>query len=93
MTEPGLAATARAIIDASRYMTLATADAGGRPWASPVFYAAAGYAELYWISAPGSAHSQNIEIYGAHPAVFHKKIYAPAELPAHALSITGYLYE
>ena len=25
-----------------------------------MFYAAAGYAEFYWISAPGSAHSQNI---------------------------------
>jgi hypothetical protein len=27
---------ARAIIDANRYMTLATADARGTPWASPV---------------------------------------------------------
>jgi hypothetical protein len=60
VAEPGLAAIARAIIDANRYMTLATADGDGRPWASPVFYAAAGYTEFYWISAPGSTHSQNL---------------------------------
>jgi hypothetical protein len=60
VAEPGLAAIARAIIDASRYMTLATADEDGRPWASPVFYAAADYAEFYWISAPGSTHSRNL---------------------------------
>ncbi|MDX6390072.1 MAG: hypothetical protein QOJ73_1135 [Streptosporangiaceae bacterium] len=60
VAEPGLATVARAIIDANRYMTLATADEDGRPWASPVFYAAADYAEFYWISAPGSTHSQNL---------------------------------
>jgi hypothetical protein len=60
VAEPGLAAIARAIIDDSRYMTLATADEDGRPWASPVFYAAADYAEFYWISAPGSTHSRNL---------------------------------
>jgi Pyridoxamine 5'-phosphate oxidase len=31
-----LAAVAREIIDANRYMTLATADGDGRPWAAPV---------------------------------------------------------
>jgi hypothetical protein len=51
---------ARAIIDGNRYMTLATADADGRPWTSPVFYAAADYTEFYWISAPEATHSQNL---------------------------------
>jgi hypothetical protein len=53
-------AIARAIIDANRYMTLATADGEGRPWASPVFYATANYTEFYWASAPGATHSQNL---------------------------------
>jgi hypothetical protein len=47
-------------MDANRYMTLATADRHGRPWASPVFYATADYAEFYWISPPAAAHSRNL---------------------------------
>lgn len=35
-----LGAIARAIVDSNAYMTLATADETGRPWASPVWYAA-----------------------------------------------------
>ena len=38
MAEEGdLGAMAREIIDANLYMTLATADSEGRPWASPVY--------------------------------------------------------
>jgi predicted pyridoxine 5'-phosphate oxidase superfamily flavin-nucleotide-binding protein len=37
---PGHAAqTVRDIIEASRYLVLATADAAGRPWSSPVYFA------------------------------------------------------
>ena len=36
---------ARAIIDANRYMVLGTADEGGRPWVSPVYYAPSGWGE------------------------------------------------
>jgi hypothetical protein len=44
MTEAGeLEAAARTIIDANLYMTLATADEAGRPWASPVYYAPSNY--------------------------------------------------
>jgi nitroimidazol reductase NimA-like FMN-containing flavoprotein (pyridoxamine 5'-phosphate oxidase superfamily) len=46
------AAAARAIIDANRYMVLATADGSGLPWASPVYYAPAGYSEFYWVLRP-----------------------------------------
>jgi uncharacterized protein YhbP (UPF0306 family) len=60
MAEQDLAAIARTIIDANRYMTLATADAQGQPWASPVFYATADYTEFYWISAPETTHSRNL---------------------------------
>ncbi len=51
---------ARAIIDGGRYMTLATADAAGVPWASPVWYAPRGYSELFWISYPDARHSCNL---------------------------------
>ena len=54
------AESARAIIDAGRYMTLATADAAGVPWASPVWYAPRGYSELFWISDPERRHSRNL---------------------------------
>jgi hypothetical protein len=53
---------ARAIIDAGRYMTLATADAEGVPWASPVWYAPRGYAEFFWISYPDARHSRNLAV-------------------------------
>jgi len=48
------------MIDASRYLVLATADGTGRPWSSPVYFAHDGYAEFFWVSAPEAAHSRNI---------------------------------
>ena len=60
MTEQDLAAVARTIIDANQYMTLATADAEGQPWASPVVFATADYAEFYWMSPPETTHSRNL---------------------------------
>ncbi len=53
---------ARSIIDAGRYLTLATADADGVPWASPVWYAPDGYAELLWVSHPEARHSRNLAV-------------------------------
>ena len=60
--EEDLGAVARAIIDTNLYMTLGTADADGRPWVSPVFFAPAGYHELYWISSPEVTHSRNLAV-------------------------------
>lgn len=57
---------ARAIVDASRYMTLATADEAGEPWATPVWFAHAGYRDLLWVSDPRARHSRNVE---SRPAV------------------------
>ncbi len=54
--------SARAIIDANQYMTLATADGDGRPWASPVWFAHADYTTFYWVSRPGARHSRNLEV-------------------------------
>jgi hypothetical protein len=55
-----LGTVARTIIDSNRYMTLGTADETGRPWASPVYYASAGYTEFFWVSSPEATHSRNI---------------------------------
>ncbi|MGI8869287.1 MAG: pyridoxamine 5'-phosphate oxidase family protein, partial [Mycobacteriales bacterium] len=52
---------ARAIIDANKYMTLATADDDGRPWVSPVYFTPDGYRDYYWVSSPDAAHSSNVE--------------------------------
>jgi pyridoxine/pyridoxamine 5'-phosphate oxidase len=50
----------RSIIDANAYMTLATADEHGNPWASPVWYATADYLEFVWVSVPEARHSRNL---------------------------------
>ena len=60
MTEEDLAAVARSIVDSGSYMTLATADEAGRPWASPVWYAPSAYREYYWVSSPEARHSRNL---------------------------------
>jgi nitroimidazol reductase NimA-like FMN-containing flavoprotein (pyridoxamine 5'-phosphate oxidase superfamily) len=60
VTEQDLGALARSIVDTNRFMTLATADESGLPWASPVWYAPADYRELYWVSSPEARHSRNL---------------------------------
>lgn len=54
------AAQARKIIDRSLYMVLATADAAGRPWPSPVYFATDGDGAFYWVSSHEARHSVNI---------------------------------
>jgi hypothetical protein len=60
MGREDLGAVARGIIDSNLYMTLGTADEGGRPWVSPVYFAPAGYREFYWVSSPKATHSRNL---------------------------------
>ena len=55
-------AAVQAIIDANSYMTLATADEHGRPWASPVWFASTDYVELVWVSSPEAQHSRNLAV-------------------------------
>jgi len=59
-THPG--EIARGIVDASLYMVLATADADGRPWSSPVYFAHEQYREYFWVSSPDAVHSRNIAV-------------------------------
>lgn len=61
-TQDALAAIARSIIESNRFMTLATADEHGTPWASPVWYAPEADHELFWVSKPGARHSQNLAV-------------------------------
>jgi Pyridoxamine 5'-phosphate oxidase len=60
MDPDDLGAIARSIIDSNRYMTLATANEDGLPWASPVWYAPVEYREFLWVSSPGATHSRNL---------------------------------
>lgn len=54
--------TVRDIIETSRYLVLATADATGRPWSSPVYFAPIGLTEFFWLSSPEATHSRNIAV-------------------------------
>ena len=81
-----LGALARSIIDSNRYMTLATADEQGSPWASPVWYSPVGYREFLWVSSPEARHSRNlaarpqlaIVIFDSHEAGGWKALYMSA---------------
>jgi uncharacterized protein YhbP (UPF0306 family) len=55
-----LAQQAKAVIDANRYMVLGTADGGGRPWVTPVWFASEDYRSFYWLSSPDAKHSRNL---------------------------------
>jgi hypothetical protein len=55
-------AVAREIVDVNRYMTLATADEAGLPWASPVWYAHSDYRDFFWVSKPEARHSRNLSV-------------------------------
>ncbi|WP_020519460.1 pyridoxamine 5'-phosphate oxidase family protein [Catelliglobosispora koreensis] len=55
-----LAAIARSIIDANSYLTLATGDGSGTPWATPVWFAHDGYTKFIWLSRTSTRHSVNL---------------------------------
>jgi hypothetical protein len=67
--------TAREILDSNLYLTLATADEDGRPWASPVYYASEDRAAFYWVSDPEARHSRNLAVRPrASAVVFDSKV-------------------
>ena len=78
----------RAIVAANRYMTLATADADGRPWASPVWFAPDGD-DLLWISRPDARHSRNLAVRPELSIVIFDTHVAPADAAALYLSATA----
>lgn len=52
---------AREIFDTNQYMTIASSNKQGEPWASAVVYAFDKNSNLYFLSLPSSKHSQNIK--------------------------------
>jgi uncharacterized protein YhbP (UPF0306 family) len=66
MGEPEPSEIARSIIDEIAYMTIASVDADGHPWASPVWFVPEAYSRFHWISRPDTRHSLNI---AANPQV------------------------
>ena len=62
MSATGDAQTVRDIIEANCYLVLATADATGRPWSSPVYFAHIGFTEFFWVSSPEATHSRNVAV-------------------------------
>ena len=61
-----LAASVAEILDANRYMTLATTEPDGRPRVSPVYFTHDACRTLYWVSSPDAQHSKNLT---ARPSV------------------------
>jgi pyridoxine/pyridoxamine 5'-phosphate oxidase len=80
LTDPVVAA--RAVIDSNSYLTLGTADEGGRPWVSPVWFAHSGYREFFWVSVPEAQHSRNIETRPDVSIVVFDSQVAPSEATA-----------
>ncbi|WP_433160315.1 pyridoxamine 5'-phosphate oxidase family protein [Kribbella sp. CA-247076] len=60
MSQEILDQRAAAVIEANKYMTLATVGADGRPWVSPVYFTPDGHADFYWVSSPDAEHSVNV---------------------------------
>jgi hypothetical protein len=60
MTADDIAAHARTLLDTNGFLTLGTVDPAGRPWTSPVYFAAAGLREFYWSSETDAVHSRNL---------------------------------
>lgn len=89
MTETDLVASGRAIVDNIAYLTLATVDADGRAWVSPVFFATADYREYFWVSAPEATHSRNIAGCPEVSAVIFDSTVAPGTGQAVYLTATA----
>ena len=66
-------------MELSRYMTIATADADGVPWATPVWFAAEGEDALLWVSDPDARHSRNIAVRPRVAIVVFDSGVAPAD--------------
>ncbi|GAB3595416.1 hypothetical protein GCM10027446_20710 [Angustibacter peucedani] len=51
-----------AVVASTPYAVLATADADGTPWATPVWCASDDWDDVYWVSAPTTRHSRNLAV-------------------------------
>jgi hypothetical protein len=51
---------ARSLLEGNAYLTLGTVGAEGRPWTTPVYFAADGLTDFYWMSSTASLHSRHL---------------------------------
>jgi hypothetical protein len=82
------------VIDSNRFMTLATSDEHGRPWATPVWFATPDHRRFLWISSPTARHSRNLTTRPDVAIVIFDSTTAPADrqalyLEAVAAELTG----
>lgn len=89
VSEPDPAVIARQVIDSSQYLTLATADSAGRPWACPVWFAHERYTRFFWVSRPDARHSRNIAARPAIGIVIFNSTVPPAQAQAVYLDALG----
>ena len=68
----GLRSRIEAFLQEHHVMSLATSGPEG-PWSAAVFYASDGLT-LYFVSAPGSRHSRDIEASGRAAATIHRDV-------------------
>jgi hypothetical protein len=59
-------AHAHDVLERTAYVVLGTADAAGHPWVTPVWFAHDGLGRIFWVSWPGSRHS---ELVAARPEI------------------------
>ncbi len=79
----------RSVIDANRFMTLATADEQGTPWASPVWFARRDERRFLWVSRPTTRHSRNIAARPDVAIVIYDSRTTPAERQAVYIEATA----
>jgi hypothetical protein len=75
----------------SRYMTIATADADGTPWVTPVWFAPDGDDGLLWVSDPGARHSRNIDARSRVAIVIYDSRVEPADAQGLYLTADAWL--
>ncbi|MFF2275764.1 pyridoxamine 5'-phosphate oxidase family protein [Agromyces sp. NPDC058126] len=84
------AEAARRVVEANTYLTLATADASGTPWATPVWFAEHELREYFWVSRLETRHSQNI---AARPevalAVFDSTVAVGSAIAVYVEGVAG----
>lgn len=66
MERDDLASHAQDLLEANAYLTLGTVDRRGRPWTTPVYFAAENLRDFYWTSGIDARHSRNL---AEHPDV------------------------
>jgi len=65
------------LLFSSSFMTLATSDSSGQPWATPVEFACDEVPRFYWVSLIDARHSQNVRANPHAALVIYDSTQAP----------------